>query len=64
MNYFKGHKHYNSGIVEGLNERVDQTRPYLTFVGEMLFTEYIESRLAGTVAERPRPWVEPLGVAE
>ncbi len=43
--------------VEGLNERVDQTRPQLTFVGEMLFTNYIESMLAGTVPTRPRPWL-------
>jgi len=43
--------------VEGLGERVDQTRPQLTFIGEMLYTNYIESMLAGTVAKRPRPWL-------
>jgi mono/diheme cytochrome c family protein len=43
--------------VKGLNERVDQSRPPLTFVGEMLFSSYVESMLAGTVVERPRPWL-------
>ncbi len=40
-----------------LNERVDQTRPHLTFVGEMLYTSYIESILNGTAETRPRPWL-------
>lgn len=43
--------------VESLDERVDQSRPPLTFVGEMLFSSYIESMLAGTAAPRPRPWL-------
>lgn len=43
--------------VEGLHERVDQSRPALTFVGEMLFTDYIESMLAGSAEPRPRPWL-------
>jgi cytochrome c2 len=43
--------------VKGLNERVDQSRPPLTFVGEMLFSSYIESMLAGTAKPRPRPWL-------
>jgi cytochrome c1 len=43
--------------VEGLNERVDQTRPQLTFVGEMLYTSYIEKMLSGTADPRPRPWL-------
>jgi cytochrome c1 len=43
--------------VEGLNERVDQTRPQLTFVGEMLYTSYIEKMLSGTTDPRPRPWL-------
>ena len=43
--------------VEGLNERVDQTRPQLTFVGEMLYTSYIEAMLAGTTKTSPRPWL-------
>lgn len=40
-----------------LNERVDQSRPLLTFMGEMLNTSTIESMIAGTVDSRPRPWL-------
>ena len=40
-----------------LDERVDQSRPQLTFIGEMLYTSYIESMLSGTVEQRPRPWL-------
>ena len=43
--------------LETLDERVDQSRPQLTFIGEMLYTSYIESMLAGTVEHRPRPWL-------
>ncbi len=43
--------------IKGLDERVDQTRPQLTFIGEMLHTSYIEAMLTGTVKERPRPWL-------
>lgn len=40
-----------------LNERVDQSRPPLTFTGEMLHTTTIESMIAGTTDPRPRPWL-------
>ncbi len=40
-----------------LGERVDQTRPQLTFTGEMLHTPAIESMIAGTAEPRPRPWL-------
>lgn len=43
--------------VKGLDERVDQTRPQLTFIGEMLYTSYIEKVLTGAVKERARPWL-------
>jgi mono/diheme cytochrome c family protein len=43
--------------IKGLDERVDQTRPQLTFIGEMLHTSYIEAMLTGAVKERPRPWL-------
>jgi cytochrome c1 len=42
---------------EGLHERVDQTRPQLTFVGEMLYSSYIGKILDGTIEQRPRPWL-------
>ncbi len=40
-----------------INDRVDQTRPQLTFTGEMLYTTAIESMIAGTAEPRPRPWL-------
>ncbi len=43
--------------VHDLDERVDQTRPQLTFIGEMLYTSYIDDMLKGTAAPRPRPWL-------
>ncbi|HVJ47131.1 MAG TPA: cytochrome c, partial [Luteolibacter sp.] len=41
----------------GLHERVDQTRPQLTFMGEMLYSSYMEKMLGGTNEQRPRPWL-------
>ena len=43
--------------IHDLDERVDQSRPQLTFVGEMLYTSYIEAMLKGTAKPRPRPWL-------
>src|SRR5690606_33588038 len=43
--------------VEGLHERVDQSRPLLTYTGEMLYSSYIEQMLQGTADPRPRPWL-------
>ncbi len=43
--------------IGNLDERVDQSRPQLTFVGEMLYTSYIESMLNGTAEPSPRPWL-------
>ena len=40
-----------------INERLDQTRPSLTFTGEMLYTTAIESMIAGSAEPRPRPWL-------
>jgi mono/diheme cytochrome c family protein len=40
-----------------LNERVDQSRPQLTFTGEMLHTTAIEAMISGTADPRPRPWL-------
>lgn len=39
------------------DERVDQSRPHLTFTGEMLYTSAIEAMIAGTAEPRPRPWL-------
>lgn len=40
-----------------LNERLDQTRPQLSFTGEMLYTTAIESMINGSEKSRPRPWL-------
>lgn len=40
-----------------LEERVDQSRPQLTYTGEMLYTTAIESMISGTADPRPRPWL-------
>jgi len=44
--------------IEGHDEKLDQSRPRLTHIGEMLNTTYIEAMLDGTVQDRPRPWLE------
>lgn len=36
---------------------VDQSRPQLTFMGEMLNASYLERMLRGEVDPRPRPWL-------
>jgi mono/diheme cytochrome c family protein len=44
--------------IQGANEKVDQTRPQLTFVGEMLHASYLENIITGTASPRPRPWLD------
>lgn len=44
--------------IAGANEKIDQSRPHLTFIGEMLQTTYMQDIIAGTVATKPRPWLE------
>ncbi|WP_193214298.1 c-type cytochrome [Luteolibacter marinus] len=45
--------------VEGENEKLDQSRPHLTYIGEMLHSSYIESMLGGNpTGGRPRPWLD------
>lgn len=44
--------------VKGENEKLDQTRPQLTYIGEMLHSAYIESMIAGKETPRPRPWLD------
>ncbi len=40
-----------------LAERVDQSRPALTFTGEMLYTTAIRAMLDGSADPGPRPWL-------
>ncbi len=44
--------------VEGENEKLDQSRPHLTYIGEMLHSSYIEKMINGTASPRPRPWLD------
>ncbi|BDS05848.1 hypothetical protein NT6N_08880 [Oceaniferula spumae] len=45
------------GIKGGDHHKVDQSRPQLTYIGEMLHTDYLQQVLDGSVKERPRPWL-------
>jgi mono/diheme cytochrome c family protein len=41
------------------NEKLDQSRPQLTYIGEMLHASFIEGMLNGTPpGGRPRPWLD------
>lgn len=40
-----------------LKNRMDQSRPSLTFMGEMLYSSYIQDVLNGSAQPRARPWL-------
>jgi len=44
--------------IAGANEIIDQTRPHMTFIGEMLQTAYMESVIGGTLTQKARPWLQ------
>jgi mono/diheme cytochrome c family protein len=44
--------------VQGEHDKVDQSRPHLTYIGEMLYSSYLESIIGGTLTSKPRPWLE------
>ncbi|BCX48642.1 hypothetical protein HAHE_25500 [Haloferula helveola] len=44
--------------IPGENEKLDQSRPHLTFIGEMLHASYLESMIDGKASPRPRPWLD------
>ncbi len=44
--------------IAGANEKLDQSRPHFTFIGEMLQATFTQSIIAGTVSTKPRPWLE------
>lgn len=48
--------HLSEGIQLPDRQKVDQSRPQLTFIGEMLHTDYITKMLDGSV-KSPRPWL-------
>jgi mono/diheme cytochrome c family protein len=45
--------------VAGENEKLEQSRPHLTYIGEMLHASYMESIINGQpTGGRPRPWLD------
>lgn len=44
--------------VHGENEKLDQSRPHLTYIGEMLYSSYTEKMINRTASPRPRPWLD------
>ena len=44
--------------IVGANEIIDQTRPHMTFIGEMLQPAYMESVIGGTLPQKARPWLQ------
>ena len=45
--------------VAGENEKLEQSRPHLTYIGEMLHASYMEGIINGQPAGgRPRPWLD------
>ena len=51
-------KHLTEGIPVDEHHGVDQSRPSLSYVGEMLHSEYIHEIIDGSISPRPRPWLE------
>lgn len=50
-------EHLTKGIPQDAHHKVDQSRPQMTYIGEMLHTDYLKKMIDGTVSERPRPWL-------
>jgi mono/diheme cytochrome c family protein len=50
-------KYLTEGIPHDAAHEVDQSRPSLTYVGEMLHSDYMEKMLDGKLDIRPRPWL-------
>jgi mono/diheme cytochrome c family protein len=44
--------------IPGANEILDQSRPHLTFLGEMLQPSYTVAMIAGTLPHKTRPWLQ------
>ena len=51
-------KHLTDGIPKDAHHGVDQSRPSLSYVGEMLHSDYMEKIIDGSIEPRPRPWLE------
>lgn len=44
--------------IVGANEKLDQSRPHMTFVGEMLQSTFTQAIIAGNLTYKPRPWLD------
>jgi hypothetical protein len=44
--------------IAGANEKLDQSRPHMTFIGEMLQSSFTQSIIAGNLVSKPRPWLD------
>jgi cytochrome c2 len=44
--------------IAGANEKLDQSRPHMTFIGEMLQSSFTQSIIAGNLDSKPRPWLD------
>jgi len=44
--------------IAGANEKLDQSRPHLTFIGEMLQNNFMQSIISGSLTTKPRPWLD------
>jgi len=42
----------------GGHGKVDQSRPHMTYIGEMLHTDYMKRVLDGSVDKKARPWLD------
>lgn len=50
-------KKLTEGVPQDEHHKVDQSRPQLTYIGEMLHTDYLHGMLDGSIKPRPRPWL-------
>ncbi|MGJ8655182.1 MAG: c-type cytochrome [Akkermansiaceae bacterium] len=50
-------QHLTEGIPTDAHHEVDQSRPSLTYIGEMLHSDYMEKMIDGKLETRPRPWL-------
>lgn len=44
--------------IAGANEKLDQSRPHMTLIGEMLQTGFMQSIISGSLTTKPRPWLD------
>ncbi|MEN9990330.1 MAG: hypothetical protein RLZZ224_32 [Verrucomicrobiota bacterium] len=40
------------------DEKLDQSRPHMSFIGEMLQSDHIQQVIAGALPQKTRPWLE------